>query len=245
MTTINAGSSRFSVIASAVREGIGMPALVLFAGYIGFGSLVRQSDIGLLAGLVSTVGVWALPGQMVLIELYTVGASLVAIALAVILTNTRLTPMVITIMPLVRTPGTPLWRYCLLSQVIAVTSWANGLRLLPAVPVESRLLWFSGYAVTLFATTLAGTAAGYFLAGIVPAPVTLGLVFINPLYFTLLFAYDFRERARALPLGLGALLGPLLHLAMPAYGLLVTGVVAGTLAFVIEEALRRRERTHG
>ena len=234
-----------SPAATAVREALGLPGLVLFASYVGFGSLVRESGLGLPEGLVSTATGWALPGQVALVELYAVGASVVTIALAVALTNTRLMPMVVTIMPLLRGRKGPRWWFYALAHVIAVTSWANGMRRLPQLEPADRLPWFAAYGATLWATTMAGTAIGFLLAGMVPHPVTLGLVFLNPIYFMLLFAEDLRDRAKALSLGLGAVMGPLLHLAAPAYGLLVTGLAAGTLAFALDRALARRGRRRG
>lgn len=200
---------------------------------------MRETGLGLGAGLVSTATGWALPGQMALVELYAVGASLLAISLAVALTNTRLMPMVITLAPMLRRPGTPRWWYYALAHVIAVTSWANAMRRLPDLPEGERLRWFAAYGATLWTVTMAGTAVGFFLAGTVPQPVTLGLVFLNPIYFLLLFAADLRQRSRALALALGGLLGPALHLLSPTYGLLITGVLAGTLAFVLDRALGR------
>ncbi|WP_051340705.1 AzlC family ABC transporter permease [Azospirillum halopraeferens] len=230
---------------AAVRDALGIPGVVLFASYVGFGSLVRESGLGLPEGLVSTATGWALPGQVALVELYAVGASIVTIALAVALTNTRLLPMVVTIMPLLRDDRAPRWWFYALAHVVAVTSWANGMRRLPALAPGDRLRWFAAYGAVLWSATMAGTAAGFFLAGLVPKPVTLGLVFLNPVYFLLLFAEDLRDRAKVLALGLGAVTGPVLHLAAPAYGLLATGLAAGTLAFLLDRILARRTRHRG
>ncbi|HYH22115.1 MAG TPA: AzlC family ABC transporter permease [Azospirillum sp.] len=240
MTAETLPARRRSVVAGAVREALGLPSAVLVASYVGFGSLVRESGLDLSVGLASTATGWALPGQMALVELYTVGSTLLAISLAVALTNTRLMPMVITLMPLLGRGGPPRWWHYALAHVVAVTSWANGMRRLPELPPGERLAWFAGYAATLWAVTLGGTAAGFFLAGMVPQPVTLGLVFLNPLYFLLLFAGDLRDRARVCALALGAVLGPVLHLVVPAYGLLITGVLAGTLAFMVDRWADRR-----
>src|SRR3546814_4248723 len=60
----------------------------------------------LAMGLFSTTTGWALPGQVALVELYAVGASLTAIVIAVGLTNVRLLPMALSLMPHLRTPGT-------------------------------------------------------------------------------------------------------------------------------------------
>ena len=63
--------------------------------------------------------------------------------------------------------------------------------------------------------------------------MTLGLVFLNPLYFMLLFTADLMRKERGLALVLGAVLGPLFHLVSPDWGLLATGLIGGTLAFTI------------
>lgn len=183
---------------------------------------------------------WALPGQVALVELYAAGTSVAGVALAVLLTNARLMPMVIVLMPLLRRPGAPRWCYYALSHLVAVTSWANALRRLPDIPGPLRLRWFAAYALTLFVASLVGTAAGYHLAGAVPLPVTLGLIFLNPVYFMLILAADLRSRARTLALALGAVAGPLFHVIEPEYGLLATGLLAGTAAFALDRALPRR-----
>ena len=81
-----------------------------------------------------------------------------------------------------------------------------------------------------------GTAVGFFLSGLVPAAVSLGLVFINPIYFMLLYLGDLRARSRVLALVFGAGLAPAMHAAAPTWGLLITGVVAGVAAFLLGRA---------
>ena len=223
------------------REGLGVPGIVIFGSFLGFGSLVHASGIGLVAGLVSSATTWALPGQIAMVELYGIGASLFVNVMAVWLTNTRLMPMVITLMPHLSLGRRAGWRHYLAAHVIAITSWAVALRRCPELPPEERFGWFAGMAAALWVLSFAGTAIGFWLAGSLPAPVTLGLVFLNPCYFTLLFVADFGPRARVLALVAGGLLGPALHLVSPDWGLLVTGLVAGTAAFLLDRALPRRK----
>lgn len=223
-----------------MREAAGLPALVLGASYLGFGSVVRDSGLEMWHGLVSTVTAWALPGQMVLMELWGVGASLAAIAVAVALTNARLLPMTVSLMPQLRHPGQPPWRLYLYANFVAVTGWAFAMRRNPGLPAEHRAAWFLAFAATLWAVSIAATAVGWHLAGQVPRPVALGLVFLNPVYFFLLLLADARTPTRWLAIGLGALLGPPLHLLTPEWGLLATGLVAGTAAFLGGRLLRAR-----
>lgn len=69
------------------RDAFGTPGIVMGASFIGFGSLVRESGLALSYGLASTATGWALPGQLALVELTAAGGSLIAITLAVALTN--------------------------------------------------------------------------------------------------------------------------------------------------------------
>ncbi len=56
----------------------------------------------------------------------------------------------------------------------------------------------------------------------------------------LIFATDLRHRARVMALGLGAVLGPLLHTLSHDWGLMFAGLIAGTVAFGGERLLRSR-----
>jgi predicted branched-subunit amino acid permease len=222
-----------------MREAAGAPLLVLFASYVGFGSLVRESGLALPIGLLSTVATWALPGQIVSVELYAAGASLITIFIAVALTNARMMPMTMTLLPLLRMPGRKRWRLYAAAHLIAVTGWAVAMMRCPDMPPAQRLSYFVGFAGALLAGSIGGTAIGFVASGAVPAAVSLGLVFVNPVYFMLLFIGDLRERSRVLALVLGAGLTPAVHAVAPTWGLLISGVVAGSLAFGLTRKRRR------
>src|SRR3546814_1128796 len=74
---------------TGARHAVGVPALVIAASFVGFGSLCRESGFSIWLGLASTATGWALPGQIALVELYAIGASLAVILLAVGLTHAR------------------------------------------------------------------------------------------------------------------------------------------------------------
>ena len=221
-----------------------MPGLVIFGSFLGFGSLVHSSGIGLLAGLVSTATTWALPGQIAMVELYGIGTSLLVNTMAVWLTNTRLMPMVITLFPHLGSGRAIGWRHYLVAHFIAITSWAVAMRRCPHLPDEERFPWVAGLGFGLWAMSFAGTAVGFWLSGSLPPSVMLGLVFLNPCYFTLLFVGDLGSRARVLALVFGGALGPALHLVTPDWGLLITGIVAGTAAFLVDRLLPKRRAGH-
>jgi predicted branched-subunit amino acid permease len=222
---------------AGLRGAVGVPMLVLGASYIGFGSLVHGAGLDVWLGLFSTFTGWALPGQIVVIELYSLGGSLLVVAAAVAMTNARLLPMTVSLMPYLRARGTPAWRYYLFSHYVAVTAWAAAMRVCPSLPPDQRLPYFAAFGTMLWAMCLVTTAVGFYLAGLLPGFVTLGLVFLNPIYFMLVFVADARHRARILALIVGAVTGPPLHLVSPDWGLLATGVLAGSLAFAADLAL--------
>ena len=109
-----------------------------------------------------------------------------------------------------------------------MTAWAAATRICPRLPVAERLPFFVGMGVTLWIVTLGTTAAGFLLAGMVPAYITLGLVFLNPIYFMLVFAADVRHRPRIVALLLGAVAGPPLYWLTADWSLLLAGLLART-----------------
>lgn len=234
-TTEPAEEARFAspreAALAGLRDSVGVPMLVLGASYLGFGSLVHGAGLDVWLGLFSTFTGWALPGQIVVIELYSLGGAVFVVAAAVAMTNARLLPMTVALMPYLRAPGTPRWRYYAVSHFIAVTAWAAAMRVCPGLPANQRLPYFAGFGMALWSMCLVTTAVGFYLAGGLPGVVTLGLVFLNPIYFMLVFVADAKHRGRILALAIGALLGPPLHLVSADWGLLITGVVAGSLAF--------------
>lgn len=239
--TIDHGSPK-GARRAGMRAAIGTPALVLGASYVGFGAFVHQAGFDLWQGLGSTTLGWALPGQIALVEIFAVGGSLIAAAIAVGLANARLLPMVLTLMPILRQDDPerkPRLAHYLSAHFIALTGWANAMQRCPDMVPSQRLPYFLGFTTVIWLSTVIATAIGFHLVSVLPAPVTLGLVFLNPLYFMLLFVADLARRERGVALVIGAVLGPLFHLVSPDWGLLATGLVGGTLAFLIVERGRR------
>ncbi len=225
---------RPSALTLGVRDAIGAPVVVLMASFFGFGSLVRASELDLSLALFSTLTGWALPGQVVAVEMAAAGASLLLIGLAVGLTNARLLPLVVTLVPRLAGPGVARWKLFLAAHLIAVTSWIFTMRRVPSLPVEARLAYLVGFGTTLWGASLAATALGYAAAAALPPSVSLALVFLNPIYFLLLLVEETTRPSRVVALLAGAGLGPALHLANPDWGLLVAGLAAGTLAYGVE-----------
>jgi hypothetical protein len=63
-------------------------------------------------------------------------------------------------------------------------------------------------------------------------PLTMALVFLNPLFFMLSFT-EVKPTAYRLAILFGSLLGPLSHSVVPDYSLLISGLVGGSLAYLL------------
>ncbi len=223
---------------TGVREALGVPAAVLASGYIGFGALASDAGFSLPLAIFSTMTIWALPGQIALIELRALGTAAPALVLAVMLTSARFLPMTVTLLPILRHPAYRRWHYYLAGHFIAMTGWAVAMRRCPQMPVGERMPYFIGFAAALWLACLAGTAIGYYLSDSLTELVTLGLVFLNPVYFILILGGEVRHRLGVLSLLCGAIAGPLMQLVTPQWGLLVAGLLGGTVAFLITRVWR-------
>ncbi len=222
-----------------VRESFGVPSAVIGAGYVGFGALAAGNDFSLLAAVLSTVTIWALPGQVVMVEMATIGAPLAALILTVMLTSARFLPMSVALIPLLRTARHGRLRVYLAAQLVAMTAWAAAMRRAPELPEEERLPYFVGFGLTNWTAGLVCTVIGYFVAESLPPLVKLGFVFLSPIYFLLILTGDARSRATVAALVCGAAAGPLSHLVTPDWSVLAGGLVGGTLAYLLLRMGRR------
>lgn len=214
-----------------VREALGVPMLVMGASFLGFGSMIRDVDWSVWHALYSTLSTWALPGQIAMAEMAYSGAPLISIILAVGFINARLLPLVASLLPHVRRDNVSLWKYYAISMLIAATSWVGTMQRLASLSQDQRLHYLTGYGLLLYTGSPLFTVAGYLIAGQVPQPVTLALVFLNPLYFMLLFLFDLHQPQKVLSLLFGAILGPALFLIAPNWSLVFTGLIGGTAAW--------------
>ena len=222
------------------RESIGAPIAVIAANYLGLGAFASATAVSVWALVVSTFTIWALPGQLVMVDMWMVGAPAVAVLLAVMLTNVRFLPMSITIMPVMRAPGHPRWLYYVTAHFIAMTSWVVCMPRLQQMPVIERIAYFIGFSLTCIVVGAIFGALGYYAAAAIPPAVQLGLIFLTPINFFVLLAGEVRDRMGALALAGGALAGPLFHLLTPEWSVVVAGLVGGTLACGINKVCESR-----
>ncbi|WP_428029896.1 AzlC family ABC transporter permease [Ancylobacter sp.] len=223
--------------ARGMRGALSTPGLVLVATFIGFGGLLHDLGFPIFAGILSTLLIWALPAQVILVGGLAAGASLPALALAVCLSGVRLLPMVVSLMPLMRGPWPRLLSELVCAHFVAVTMWVEGFRLLPKVPAEGRPAYAAGLGFGLTALSMFGTAVGFYLTGALPGPLAVALLLLTPISFAILLVRNARQPVDWLAIGLGAAISPLVANSPGGLDLFWAGVGGGTLAFFIARHL--------
>lgn len=227
------------IVLKGVKDAFGAPAAILFAGMLGFGAMGQANGLDIWLTSATSFFMFALPGQVVLVEMLVLSASGVTIAIAVTLTATRFFTMCLTLFPQFPEKQRSSFYY-LVVHFVAMTAWAVSMRDFPKMKPEDRLSYFTGFAFVCWAVSTPATVLGYMVAGQVPSYINLGLVFINPLFFLLTFT-EVKPRANRMAIILGGPLGLLSYLWFPDYSLLIAGLFGGTIAYMVDKYFRNRQ----
>lgn len=227
------------------REALGVPAAVLGAGFLGYGSLAADAGYSIWMTLAATFAIWALPGQLVLMEMQAGGAAVAATVLAVSLSAVRFFPMTLTLMPLMRKRdgGRSLWRFLLAAQLISMTTWAVAMRRFndpDLADIEARWNYFLGFSAVCIGSAALFAMVGQLLLVTLPPLARFGLALLTPLYFFVTLVGEAQTRASitALVCGAGVALG--LHAFAPGWSLLGAGFIGGTAAYLLQRGHAQR-----
>lgn len=237
-------TSRQALLKGA-REALGVPAAVLGAGFIGYGSLAADAGYPVALTLLATFAIWALPGQLVLMEMQAAGAALAATLLAVSLSAARFFPMSLTLMPLLRRGGTArrLWQFLLAAQLVSMTTWAVAIRRFEdddLADLEARWQYFIGFSAVCIGSAAICAVIGQLLIGALPPQARFGLALLTPLYFFVTLVGEARSLSSIVALASGAVVALALHAVAPGWSLLGAGFIGGTAAFLLQRAHARR-----
>jgi predicted branched-subunit amino acid permease len=206
-------------------------ALVLFATYLGIGALAHDTGFSLAWTLASTVFVWAGPAQIILVSTLGSGATILQSAIAVTVSAIRLFPMVVSVLPMMRTPQTKRRHLILVAHLTAVTLWVECHRFLPQVPRERRIAFIQGLGCGLVFLSVVANTIGYLLAANLSQLFAAAILMLTPLAFLFSTARNCRELADGVALALGLALYPVAILLNSGLDILVSGIVAGTIAY--------------
>ena len=120
----------------------------------------------------------------------------------------------------------------LYAQLLSINSWAVCLRKFPEIDSDYRQLYFMVFAISILTAAIVGTLLGYYASAVLPDAFVLGLIFLSPLFFALILSAVPKAGERA-SLILGCLIVSLVHQYFPSVDLLITGVVGGSLGFIL------------
>jgi predicted branched-subunit amino acid permease len=223
-----------------IRDAFGVRAAVVGAGFIGYGSLAEEYGLSIAHSLFATVAIWALPGQLILIEMHAIGAAAIAIVLASTLSGARFLPMNLSLMPLIRDPRYGKMKVYFIAQLVSMSGWAIAMRRAPDLPSEERMPYLIGFQLTCMGVGAACAVAGHLLTGALPPLVRVGLVFLAPAYFLVILVGELRTRLAAIAVFCGAVAGPLFYVVNPQWSVIAAGVFGGTAAYLVRRKYGKR-----
>jgi predicted branched-subunit amino acid permease len=219
--------------------------VVLIGSYISIGALAHDLGFPLVWTVLSTLLVWAAPAQVILISALGTGTAPFEAGLAVALSAIRLLPMVVALLPVLRTVRTRAYALVLPAHFTAVSFWIEALRLAPALPRENRIAFANGLGVGLVTAAVVATTAGYHFAGVLPNAIVAAMLFLTPMSFLTSAIRGARLLSDKAAYVIGVVMAPLLAYEQVELDLLWTGLIGGTAAYALHRwrsAMKREVR---
>ncbi len=219
-----------------LRDSFGLPALGLIAALTGFGVQAREAGLGLDLTFAAVATVWAMPALMSFVELFSAGSSPWLVLLTLLVINVRNLPMVVSVIPVIRSGPGFRWKYLMAAQLLSPTSWVQMMVIGRGLPAGDRLPYYTAFSGTLLSGGMLGTWVGYsWTTGLDP---TIGKAFLllTPLFVFLTMATA-PKRSSRIGLIAGSVVVPVFMIWDPEMGLIFGGLFGGTLGFVLGRRL--------
>ena len=211
------------------------PAIALGCCFIAIGALLKNIGFNLQESIFSTMLIYALPGSLVMAESILVGASLLSIFIAVWFVNARLYPMAVSLFPLMMDENQPKWKYYLSCHFIAVSAWLIMKSNYETIEKKDRVDFWIGIGSATWSVAVLSTILGFYLSDYLNKDMLMGLAILNPIYFTCMMVGAMKTIQIILSVSLGAILGPFFYFFSPEWSILLGGLIAGSIAFLIGE----------
>jgi hypothetical protein len=229
-----------SAFAMGFRDCVVAPGWGVFAAMAGFGSIAGETGETLWRSLVIMAGLWSMPGQVAFVELSAEGVLGWTLIIAVTVANLRMLPLTLASIPMLRDkPGITI-RHFWLAQINSVTGFVQLTDAAGRIADRRRLdRYFEGFCLGTLVLGALGTTIGHTLASQLPAQGVRTLIFVTPLYL-LLLAGRTRDSMMLSAAILGCIFVPVAHLWSADWGVVLGGLVAGTVAFAVIELTRRQ-----
>ena len=214
-------------------KGAKSPAIPLAACFIALGALLKDAGLNIQQSAASSLFTYALPGQLVMAESLLIGTSIINIFLAVWIVNYRLYPMTVSLFPLLKHRSQPKWKYYLSCHFLAVTSWLIAKDNYKKVNQKNRIDFWIGIGVGTCTIAVITTCFGFLLADFLNKEMLIGLAIVNPVYFYCMMINAMKVKIVLVSVILGTLLGPFFFLISSEWAILIAGVVAGTIGYIV------------
>ena len=211
------------------------PAIALGCCFIAIGALLKNIGFNIQESIFSTMLIYALPGSLVMAESILIGASLLSIFIAVWFVNARLYPMAVSLFPLMMDESQPKWKYYLSCHFIAVSAWLIMKSNYENIEKKDRVDFWIGIGSATWSVAVFSTALGFYISDYLNKDMLMGLAILNPIYFTCMMVGAMKTIQIALSVTLGAILGPIFYFFSPEWSILLGGLIAGSIAFLIGE----------
>ena len=211
------------------------PAIALTCCFIAIGALLKNLGFNIQESIFSTVLTYALPGSLVMAESMLIGASLLNIFLAVWIVNARLYPMAVSLFPLMMHKSQPKWKYYFSCHFIAVSAWLIMKSNYKKIPKEHRIDYWIGIGSAAMCASIFGTFIGFSFSEYLNKDMMMGLAILNPVYFLCMLVGASTNIPVTLSVLIGTVLGPIIYLFSPEWSILLTGVIGGSIAYLIGE----------
>ena len=217
-------------------RGVGSPAIALGASFVAIGALLKNLGFSIQESIFSTFLTYALPGSLVMAESMFIGATVLNIFVAVWLVNARLYPMTVSLMPLLMHKSQPRWKYYLSCHFIAVSSWLIMKDNYENIKKENRIDFWIGIGTATWSVAIISTVIGFIASDYLNKDILIGLAIINPIYFICMMIGAMKTIQISLSVILGTFLGPVFYFISPEWCILLGGIIAGSVAYLIGES---------
>jgi predicted branched-subunit amino acid permease len=211
------------------------PAIALGCCFIAIGALLKNIGFNIQESIFSTMLIYALPGSLVMAESILIGASLFSIFIAVWFVNARLYPMAVSLFPLMMHENQPKWKYYLSCHFIAVSAWLIMKSNYQAIEKKDRVDFWIGIGSATWSVAVLATILGFYLSDYLNKDMLMGLAILNPVYFICMMVGAMKTVQITLSVILGAILGPIFYFFSPEWSILLGGLIAGSISFLIGE----------
>ena len=211
------------------------PAIALGCCFIAIGALLKNIGFNIQESIFSTMLIYALPGSLVMAESILIGASLLSIFIAVWFVNARLYPMAVSLFPLMMDESQPKWKYYLSCHFIAVSAWLIMKSNYETIEKKDRVDFWIGIGSATWSVAVFSTALGFYISDYLNKDMLMGLAILNPVYFICMMVGAMKTIQVTLSVILGAILGPVFYFFSPEWSILLGGLIAGSIAFLIGE----------